>query len=230
MNREHALRYLLLRHLKRVEHQVTPALFDEAACSLQVSKDADGYLVRWTGAGTTRTRRFRESDFAFYQRGDTDAALRAVDEDLTTGNDATAQRFALEVFDLPSVEPPEPRMARSHAAWPSLAAHAGVIILLVVFTELSPLVGAIVFAIGAVEYARLGRLYASFLFLPLARVAPGAAAAGAAVYGMLQFLDPDPRLRSVRVAVSLSASVAAAAIKAIHGGDWLQGSVVIAVA
>ena len=59
MKTEYALRYLLLRHLKRRERLVPSAQFLEVTRSLHVSVDRDGFVVTWSAGATPYSRNRR---------------------------------------------------------------------------------------------------------------------------------------------------------------------------
>jgi hypothetical protein len=219
MKKENVLRYLLLRHLKELEHKANHELFQETTRSLRISEDSEMYVVRWEASGRLITRSFPKKDFSFYQRGDIDAEVHTLGEDLSTNNDSLARQFAIEALGLQSADLliTESRKRK----WPllELAGHAVSILLLMMIGNINVIPAVILFSIAAVEYFKYGRLYASFLFLMLSFFAPGAVLIGALAYAGLQFFDPDHRLRMTRIWVCLSAVLSAIVWKGIEGAD-----------
>jgi hypothetical protein len=229
---EHTLRYLLLRHLKKLERRVRRDLFLEATRSLRVAVDRSAYVVTWQARGEQHEKSFPRSAFAFYRRGDTDAAMRDDREDLGTGNDALARAFAEEVFGVPPTpaggaaqEPIEPYASAGIVEAVAVALATGAIGGLPAWNAVA------LAAVLLVEFGRHGRLRSAFLFLPLAAFGPSTAAAlGALAYGLLQFLDPDPTGRRLRVGVCLLAvGLAALRPAGVHFG-WIALAVAVSAA
>jgi hypothetical protein len=224
---------LLLRHLGQVEQRVSLDAFHEVTRSLQVTRDQEGYLVRWSRDGRAETKRYAASEFTFYYRGDTDAASRVVDEDLRTNNDAVARQFAADALGIQLSEPVPHPTGRDRIPVARLAVHAAPILLLALVGCLRPGTAVILFALGAVEYLRGGRLLTSLVFIAFAVVAPGAAILGAAAYGALQYLDPDPTHRAIRIAGTFVAVAAGVVLfrfesAAVESTGWLLVLLVVA--
>jgi hypothetical protein len=221
MKTENTLRYLLLRHLKKLERQVPRDLFLEVTRSLHVAVDRHSYVVTWQARGERHEKTFARTAFNFYRRGDTAAEARDAAEDLATENDSLAAAFAREALGsapasaAPSGEPLEPYAGAAFVEALVLAlAVAG-------FGGLG-LAGALgVAALVLVEIGHGGRLRSAAVFLLLAVWGPPfAAALGAGAYALLQFLDPDSTRRRLRVAVSLLATLLALARAASPALGW----------
>ena len=211
MKTEHTLRYLLLRHLKKLERRVPHDLFLEVTRSLHVAVDRQSYVVTWQVRGERHEKTFARSAFAFYRRGDTQAEARDAREDLATENDTLAAAFAQEALASALAAP---KAAPSETLEPYV--RIGVAEAVALAAAVATIGGlGLVNAIGLaalllVEFGRRGRLRSAVFLLPLAVWGPPfAAALGAAAYAVFQFLDPDPTQRPVRVASSLLATVVA---------------------
>lgn len=232
MKTEHALRYLLLRTLKGFAGAVPPELLLEVTRSLHVVAERERYVVTWQTCGRSRERIYGRDAFVFYRRGDTRSEGRTVDEPLSNQNAALARAFAEEVFGVPA---PAPRTGwgkrhEPHQRYGVL--EAGALALAVgVAGRLGVATALVLLALNLVEYVAAGRRWASALWLPLALVGPPAAALlGAATYGLLQLLDPDPTYRRARVALCTAAALAAGVELAFarHAIEWAPGVVVVA--
>jgi hypothetical protein len=222
MKTEHTLRYLLLRHLKKLERRVPRDLFLEVTRSLHVAVDRHSYVVTWQARGERHEKTFPRGAFAFYARGDTEASKRDEREDLHTENDALASAFAEEALGSPPAapasgarEPLEPYVRVGVVEAAALGAGALTVGGLGAWNAIG------LAALLLVEFGRDGRLRSALLFLPLAAWGPSVAAAlGALAYSSLQFLDPDPTRRSLRVALSLLATGLALSRAAAPDFGW----------
>lgn len=207
MRTQHTLRYLLLRHLKRFDASVTRDRYVEVTRSLQVSIDGDAYVVAWQAGREAHEQRLPRADFQFYRQGDSRPQSRFLDDDLRNANDARARAFAAEVFGVPEPAP------RTHADAPLEPFASWVPLEAVLFAlavgglgELGLTEAALVGALMWIEQRAGGRSLASALWVLLAGIGPPLAALGGAlVYGVLQFLDPDPTRRGLRVGLCAGA-------------------------
>jgi hypothetical protein len=231
---EYALRYLLLRHLKRRERLVPPEQFLEVTRSLQVSVDRDAFVVTWSARATPHVRRFARTAFTFYARGDRERGSH--DADLRTDNDLLAEEFADEVFGSTTRPPAVPR--ESPEAFPTLEWIDAVVFATAQATlgGLGWVNGLAVLAIRAGDLFRGGHLIGTFALLLLALVGPPVAALfGAVVGAALQVIDPNPQRRAARVGACLVALVAAGARlgtepAVLHLEPWLAPMVVLVIA
>lgn len=228
MKTEDTLRFLLLRHMKRLEGMVPREVFLQAMRSLTVQPAQDSYLVTWEVGGARHERRFARDAFAFYVRGDAHPERRSVDDDLRTDdNDFLAAGFAAEVFGTAAPtrsdadETPDPRR------WQAVAEGLAFAAAITIGGAPPAAAGALLCALLA-EHLQRGRLYASVLFVPLAVVGPTwAAAAGALAYAALQFLDPNRALRAVRVGLCLLAGAYAVTRGLLSAGPLVDAALAV---
>lgn len=210
MRNELALRNLLLRHLKSFEHHVPEKFFLEAAKTLQVKEESDSYIVNWRISGQQKKKIVHKHTFVFYKRGDITSAL-ASDNDTLRTNNAHAKNVIREVLgvdDSVSSESVEKRGKEIHITYDIVEAILLILILLV-FGRFGFLDGSMLSVLIFVEYLGQGRLYASGMFIILALRLPGSAGIGAGVYALLQYLDPNPFYRKIRVLLNVIASMIA---------------------
>jgi hypothetical protein len=104
MNKPHAVRFLLLKHLWLIRAGVPPGRHEEVARSLQVEVESDHYTIRWTDGGRPCLHRIPVDDLSFYRRGDvaTEAQKRA---ELDRPNEVVAAAFARQALGLDVVSP-----------------------------------------------------------------------------------------------------------------------------
>jgi hypothetical protein len=232
---EYALRYLLLRHLKRRDRLVPSAQFLEVARSLQVSVDRDGFVVTWSAGATPHVRRFDRNAFTFYARGDRERG--SADADLRTDNDRLAEDFADEVFGS-TTRPQRAVRPESPEAFPTLEWIDAVVFASAQATlgGLGWMSGLALLALRAGDLFRGGHLIGAFALLLLALVGPPVAAMfGAVVGAALQAIDPNPQRRAARVGACVAALVAAGVRlgtepAALHLDAWLVPLVALVIA
>ncbi|MFP8880292.1 MAG: hypothetical protein VCE43_12990, partial [Myxococcota bacterium] len=214
MKTEHTLRHLLLRHFKGFEGAVSPERFVEVTQSLRVeTQGRTAYVVSYRDGGQVHEQNFPFDSFKFYERGDTRADQRSIDDDLRNRNDERAHDFAEPVFgislDSLPVRPAEPLDANRRVAMAEMA----IVVAAVAWVAGFDLVASVALLVLVLaEFAPHGRLISSALFGIVAITAPATAALLAALaYGMLQFLDPNPDRRNLRVGLCLLAVALAGA-------------------
>jgi hypothetical protein len=213
---ELALRYLLLRHLERLEDRVPAKRYSEVTSSLQVeSNGRTSYLVRYQDLGQRCERSFAFDTFSFYERGDTRPDRRSANDDLSNRNDEHAAEFARRVFGVDAAPESARRLPRLEAV------PAAAIIEMAAFPLAVGFAGGLGGGLGVVATAALalvclaelaprGRSIASALFCGVALTGPALATLfGAPAYALLQGLDPNPEQRRSRVMLCLLAAVLA---------------------
>jgi len=234
---ELALRYLLLRHLERLEGLVPRERYLEVTRSLRVAADGrNSYTVGWQDQGDAHEELFPFDTFSFYRRGDTQPKNRSAGDDLATQNDELAQAFAAELFGVaaPSraARPDEPLEAQLSWSMLEMACVALAIGLLGHFGAVGTIA---LLALVLVEFSHRGRLISSALFCAVAIAGPPTAALlGATAYALLHLLDPNPEKRIPRVAFC-GAAVAVAGVAlarttvALDWGSGAAGALVLAI-
>ncbi len=228
MKTEHAVRYLVLRHLWLLRDRVREGKQGAIAASLLVESDPEGYRVRWRDAGIPHERLIPKGDLVLYQRGDAGEKSRGAtgrDQD----NERVAEDFARTVLGLePRGEQAGPRAA---TRWP----YARFIIvgnLLLLLAMAAPAPAQLVGSSGVLA----GMLLAEFRprwsrpLMPLLALAfvpagfPHMGAASALALAGVSILDPDGRQRGLRAASSLAvAGVASLAAWFAGSGQWTPG-------
>lgn len=206
MKTEHALRYLLLRHLRRYRDAVPAGRYLEVTRSLAVARERDEWCVSWRDGGTARGARIPTADFVFYRRGDKRPETRGVDDSIATPNDPRAARFAAEVFGAQPAPPAaaEPLEGRSGLAW----LEDGLLALALLVAG-QPRLAVFVLLLAAAE--RRGRRWCAAALLPAAVLAaPAPIGAVATVYAALQWLDPNRAERRLRLGLAAAAALVAA--------------------
>jgi hypothetical protein len=209
MKTDLALRYLLLRHMKKFESQVARDLFLEVTQSLHVAVDRHSFTVSWQASGEEHDKTFARSAFVFYRRGDSLTGARDLEDDLPDDNEALANAFAAEVFGIQQA----PHRAREAVLEPYSAYGLGECFTFGVFTwaaGLPPLTAVVLLALSVLEFASQGRLLAAASFPFVAMLAsPAVGCISAAAYGLLQFLDSNPSRRTLRVVLCVTATAIA---------------------
>ncbi len=213
MKNENALRYLLLRHFQDFRTYVPRDRFLEVTKSLRVSCDRNVYTVAWASSGKQRRATYQRGDFSFYERGDTKPEARSFTDDLGNDNSRLARAFvgkALELRPLPRVASEETRESFD----PILKCHVFedlvFVILMATIGHTGYLNGGLLLLLLFSDYLKRSQLYVAGLFIVLGFLGlQGGVLLGAFVYAILQFMDPEPENRPLRIALSLGASLIA---------------------
>jgi len=135
MRTEHALRYLLLKHLWKLRGSVDEQTRGQVARSLAVARGADGaFRISWTRAGDAHRVERPAGEFQFYRRGDVLLPLDGGVEARTgLPADAAARQLAADMLGV-AVAAPAGRPATSLYLdawrWPTACAIAGAVALL----------------------------------------------------------------------------------------------------
>ncbi len=206
----HSLRYLLLRMLERHKGEVTAQAYREIAASLKVTRDGDDYVVEAVRTGERKVRRYPRGAFSFYRYGD-EAPPPADARSAGFRNTRLARSFWEEVVGFAPV-PDVSSWRRGLDRLGGDLAEAGLqAIPAAVFLGQGMLWGVGVAALFAAEgWFRHGRLLVPFLLAGLLPVLPWGAGAAGLTWGILEYLDPDPRLRTLRAAGGAAVGIAAA--------------------
>ena len=190
---------------------VASNVYQEVTTSLQVSRDREHYSVRWSRQGQSFEKIFPRTDYSFYKRGDR-AASKGVEGDTERRNIEQARRFVLETLGLDAgMEVFEPRPTGMPAQEKMAFAWHFVLCAGLLLSDVQGMSGfaLVLLAASLLEYIpRWGRLFtavALFGFVIAGFPLSGLVAGGG--YALFQFLDPDPTVRYLRVAVSAAAAM-----------------------
>lgn len=213
MRRSHALRHLLLRRLWRIQGAADASTYEEVTRSLKIDNVDGGFIASWNREGRVHEQRFTAEDFTLYARGDFASAAGADGKDAR--NDELAASFACEALGIP----PGSRVSRPRSLFPNAPVTlAGALLLSMAFTwAAGPATGLLLASLCILEYAGTKAKTACALLMGTWAVLglPNAAALGAATYGALQFLDPNPDWRVARV-VAAAIALAMSLILGFH--------------
>lgn len=226
MKTEFTLRYLLLRQMELLAKKVRRERYLETTQSLSVEVEGrKTYTLRWREDGESRSRGVPFDAFVFYQRGDTRPETRSFDDPLGNRNDELAREIAAELLGLDAAPELEPRVGALEEGLPwALLEVGGPALAVGVLGNLGAPATLGLLALAGAEFAPRGRLLASGLFCVVAWLGPPAAAVlGASSYGLLQWLDPNPEQRTLRLALCAAAAAVGAAglpgaLDTLHAG------------
>jgi hypothetical protein len=206
MNKHHALRFLLLKHLWMLRAHVAPERHRRIAQSLGIDKTVDSWVVSWVDGDERKTFEFPLDDIALYVRGDLRNAP-AMGSDAR--NEALGDRFARQALGIADHLDRQARVGRFERLALQLSGCA-VIVAAMLATASLPLLAAVAL-VGLMSLSefwfRKGKWVNAVLGLALA--AAGAPAAGLianAGLAVLNFADPDRKWRSYRIAAHLAAA------------------------
>lgn len=208
MRKEKALRHLLLRHLYAYREAVSPGRYAEAARSLAVTATPEGYLVRWAFQGRAHELSVPGDDFDFYRRGDTAKAAAENDRCLATHNDRNARLLAGRILGAGASPPPRSTPGRPPAGLVGATLNALAVLGGMVAGGMPLSSGLAAAALPLLEFLPHGRLAACCWLIPLAFTPlAGGVLCLALAYGIMQYLDPEPALRPLRVGLCALAAV-----------------------
>jgi hypothetical protein len=210
MNRGHALRYLLLKHLWKHREAIQPQRRKAIARSLIVGEASpEAWSVEWNDGIAPGRVEIPINSVHFYKRGDTPTSAPA-DGELDRKTEEAGRRFVEALLNGGVRGAPNDDAAVMIAMLSLAGTMAVVSTTIATDGPRLAVAGAFVATAMILEFIpRYGRIGGALLMallvvsgLPL--VALVANAAGA----LLQWLDPDPRWRTGRVAIHLAALVA----------------------
>lgn len=203
-----ALRYLILRHLWKNRGQVEDEIYLEVVRSLSVSGDNGKFLISWTCNSNSFTKEMPEDEFSFYRQGKEagNPEQSGLDE---TKNNSMAQEFAIEALGIRNTKQTND-IYNSVSIEPfSSAVFAlnwiGCFILLGILGIRHWPVATALGIIMSLEFSRpKGKCLSAFLFTVFPFLGfPWVALIGSSIYSALQFLDPNPVYRRLRVSIPL---------------------------
>lgn len=98
MNKNHALRFLLLKHLWKLRSHAEPARHRFIARSLKVDRISDKWLVKWFDGEKNCAFEFSPEDISFYVRGDSNNKHYVEVDD--SKNESLGEKFACIALDI----------------------------------------------------------------------------------------------------------------------------------
>jgi hypothetical protein len=245
MNRHHALRFLLLKHLWMLRAHVPPERHRRIAQSLKVEKNASVWVVAWLDGDERKTLEFPLDDVALYVRGDLGGKVPVGSD---ARNEELGERFARQALGIADSLGRQARVGRFERLGFQVFG-CSVVMAAMMATASKPALAAVtlVAAMLLTEFwFRKGKTVNAVLGLALAALGtPAAALIANAGLAVLNFADPDRKWRGWRIAAHLAAAawsvaallrqptpavamvfVAAAVVAAVAIGyfRWLNGS------
>lgn len=203
-----ALRYLILRHLWENRGKVEEGIYLEVVRSLFISKENGKFLINWNRNSNPFTREIAEQEFSFYRQGKEtgNPEQSGLDE---TKNNSMAQEFAIEALDIGNTKQTNDIYSRVSIEPLSSAVFAlnwiGCFILLGILGLRHWPVAMALGIIMSLEFSRpYGKYLSAFLFTVFPFLGfPWVALIGSSMFSALQFLDPNPVYRRLRVSIPL---------------------------
>jgi hypothetical protein len=216
MNKHHALRFLLLKHLWMLRAHVAPERHRRIAQSLAIDKTVTTWIVSWVDGDERKTFEFPLDEVALYVRGDLRNAPATGSD---ARNEALGDRFARQALAIPDHLQRQARVSRFERLGFQLAGCAVVVAAMMAAASLPAL--ASVGLAGAMSlpefWFRKGKRLNAGLGLALAAVGlPASALLANLGLAVLNFSDPDRKWRSSRIAAHLAASAWSFAVLLRH--------------
>lgn len=210
MNKHHALRFLLLKHLWKLRVHVPVDRHRAIAESLDIEKTADTWVVQWTDGGERKTFEFPLDDIALYIRGDLGGSRTPPGNDVK--NEVLGERFARQALGIAGDLGRQAKVSRFERLEAQLFGCAVVMAAMMATASLPTLEAvALVAGMALTEFwFRKGKAVNAVLGLALAVVgAPVAALLANSGLAILNFADPDRKWRAYRIAAHLAAAAVA---------------------
>ena len=206
MKNEHALRFLLLRQFNIIKSQLPAHDFERGANSLHVEMIKDDYKVSWDSGAGIQEKIYAKDTFVFYQRGDINPEERTIADSVVNRNDEEARRLTQEIFNRPLDFNLPPKYPVDPLDIFDMAGDALFLMVLLSIGEFNLIGIAVLMPLLYVEYLQRLRAIVPLYLIALVFSGWGAGVMlSAPVYACLQFLDPSPHLRALRVAGGLIA-------------------------
>ncbi len=203
MRRQHAVRYLLLKHLWLLRHHVSRERHREIAESLRVDIEPDRYVVRWQDRGTPQSFAIAREQLLLYERGDVFRKRDSARSDRV--NEEEGEAFARHAFGMDSgTDRTAPARVVSRA-WPAIFWSLAVLAAVAAADERVTGLCLLLAAAMAAEFVHHGRT-AAWPLLGMGTLVVGlpyTAILGNGWLAVLHFLDPDRRRRGLRVGAAL---------------------------
>jgi hypothetical protein len=206
MNRHHALRFLLLKHLWKLRAHVPAERHRSIARSLEVEKTATSWIVSWTDRGERKTFEMALDDVALYVRGDLGTKAPPGSD---ARNEVLGERFARQALDITGSAAHQTSSSRVERLGYQVFGCALVAAAMAATATLPGL--ATVMLVGAMSlmefWFRRGKTVNAILGVAVAVVGtPASALLANAGLAVMNFADPDPRWRTHRIIAHLSAT------------------------
>jgi hypothetical protein len=206
MNKHHALRFLLLKHLWMLRAHVPAERHRRIAQSLAIEKTANTWVVAWTDGDERKTFEFPLDDIALYIRGDLG---RRVEAGSDARNEVLGERFARQALGIADHLGRQAKVGRFERLGLQLVGCA-VVLAAMMATASLPALAAVTLAaaMSLTEFwFRKGKTVNAVLGLALAAVGtPAAAVIANTSLAALNFADPDRKWRAYRIAAHLAAA------------------------
>lgn len=206
MNRHHALRFLLLKHLWVLRAHVPAERHRRIAQSLKVEKAANSWVVSWLDGDERKTLEFPLDDVALYVRGDLGAKIPVGSD---ARNEVLGERFARQALGIADNLGRQAKVGRFERLGFQLLGGAVVVAAMMATASLPALAAVtLVAAMSLTEFwFRKGKAVNAVLGLALAAAgAPAAALIANTGLAVLNFADPDRKWRAYRIAAHLAAA------------------------
>ena len=207
MNKHHALRFLLLKHLWKLRVHVSAERHRAIAESLDIEKTAVNWVVQWTDGGERRTFEFPLDDIALYIRGDLGGSRTPFGNDIK--NEVLGERFARQALELTGDLDRQAAAGRFERLGLQLFGCAVILAAMVATASLPALPAvALAAAMSLTEFwFRKGKTLNAVLGIALAAFGtPAAALIANTGLMVLNFADPDRKWRNYRIAAHLAAA------------------------
>jgi hypothetical protein len=206
MNRHHALRFLLLKHLWMLRAHVAPERHRRIAQSLGVDRTQENWVVSWVDGDERKTFEFPLDEVALYIRGD----LRAhVAPGTDARNEVLGERFARQALGIADHLDRQAKVSRFERLGIQIAGCTVIIAAMMATASLPALVAVGLVGLMSLSefWFRKGKWINAALGLALSAAGlPASALIANSGLAALNFADPDRKWRAYRVAAHLAAA------------------------
>jgi hypothetical protein len=229
MNKHHALRFLLLKHLWKLRVHVPAERHRAIAESLDIEKTADTWVVQWTDGDERKTFEFPLDDIALYIRGDLGGGRTPFGNDVK--NEVLGERFARQALGLTGELERQAAAGRFERLGLQLSGCAVILAAMMATASLLALPAvALAAAMSLTEFwFRKGKSVNAVLGLALAAFGtPASALIANSGLMVLNFADPDRKWRNYRIAAHLAAAAWAVAASIRHPAPAVAAIFVVA--
>ncbi len=230
MNKHHALRFLLLKHLWMLRAHVAPERHRRIAQSLVVDKTGDNWVVTWVDGDERKTFEFPLDEVALYIRGD----LRGkVASGTDARNEVLGERFARLALGIGDHLDRQARVSRFERLGIQIAGCAVIVAAMMAAASLPALAAVALAGLMTISefWFRKGKWINAALGLLLSAAGLPASAL-IANFGLaaLNFADPDRKWRAYRVAAHLAAAAWSVVVFLRHPAPLASPLVIAAAA